>query len=78
MLSHFSLANTGVSDHKLQLPDVWVGLAVVVAVVVLAEVELAVGHLKERRRIRMPLSVIEADREIVPDWATPGAWVEFS
>ena len=50
----------------------------VVAVVVLAEVELAVGHLKERRRIRMPLSVIEADREIVPDWATPGAWVEFS
>ena len=44
----------------------------VVAVVVLAEVELAVGHLKERRRIRMPLSVIEADREIVPDWATLG------
>ena len=46
--------------------------------VVLAEVELAVGHLKERRRIQMPLSVIGADSEIVPDWATPGAWVEFS
>ena len=44
-------------DHdNVRFPDVGVGLAVVVAVVVFAQVELAIGHLK-RRRIRMPLSV---------------------
>ena len=40
----------------MPFPDVGVGLAVVVAVVVLAQVELAIGHLKGRR-IQMALSV---------------------
>ena len=44
-------------DHdNVPFPDVGVGLAVVVAVVVLAQVELAIGHLKGRR-IQMALSV---------------------
>ena len=67
-------------DHdNVLFPDVGVGLAVVVAVVVLAQVELAIGHLK-RRGIRMPLSVSQSvtDSEIVCDWATLRALMEFS